>query len=73
MTTWKEGEDTTNKMLNMQVKETRRRDTPKRWLHNITDDMEEYNMKGDMAQNRTVCHMRTNARPVRSQTKEAYM
>ena len=66
MTTWKEGEDTTNKMLNMQVKETRRRDTPKRWLHNITDDMEEYNklMKGGMAQNRT------DARPIRLQTME---
>ena len=39
----KEGEDTSNKLLDMQVQGKRRRGRPKkRWLDNIRDDMKEY-------------------------------
>ena len=50
----KEGEDTTKKMLNMQVQGKRRRGRPKkRWLDNISDDMKEYKMTEDVVQNQT--------------------
>ena len=40
----KEGEDTTKKMLTMQVQCKRRRERPKkRWLYNIREDMKESN------------------------------
>ena len=62
----KEGrEDTTKKMLNMQVQGKRRRGRPKkRWLDNIGEDMKEYKMTEDMAQDRSVWRMKTTAGPL---------
>ena len=61
----KEGEDTTKKMLNMQVQGNRRRGRPKkRWLDNIREDMKEYKMTEDMAQNRNVWHVKIKAGPL---------
>ena len=61
----KEGEDTTKKMLNMQVQGKRRRGRPKkRWLDNIREDMKEYKMTEDMAQDRSVWRMKTKAGPL---------
>ena len=46
----KEGEDTTNNMLNMQVQGKRIRGRPKkRWLDNSREDMKAYKMTDDMA------------------------
>ena len=51
----KEGEDTPKKMLNMQVRGKRRRGRPKkRWWDNIREDMKEYKMTEDMAENGSV-------------------
>ena len=48
----KEGDDTTKKMINIKVKGKRSSGRPKkRWLDNIRDDMNEYNMTEEMAQN----------------------
>ena len=61
----KEGEDTTKKMLNMQVQGKRRKGRPKkRWLDNIREDMKEYKMTEDMAQNRSVWHVKLKADPL---------
>ena len=61
----KEGEDTTKKMLNMQVQGKRIRGRPKkRWLDNIREDMKEYNMTEDMAQDRSVWRMKTKPGPL---------
>ena len=58
----KEGEDTTKKMLNMQVQGKRRMGWPKkRWLDNIREDMKEYKMTEDMPQNRNVRHVKIKA------------
>ena len=59
----KEGEDTTKNMIttSMQVQGKRRRGRPKkRWPDNTREDMEEYNMTEEMAENRSVSHMKTN-------------
>ena len=49
-------------MLNMRVQGKRRRGRPKkRWLGNIRDDMKDYKMTENMAQNRSVFHMKTKA------------
>ena len=56
---------TTNKLLNMRVHGKRRMMRPKtRWLDNIQDDMNNYNMTDEMALNRSVRHMKTNAGPL---------
>ena len=61
----KEGEDTTKKMLNMQVQGKRRRRRPMNiWLDNIREDMKEYNMTEDMAQNRSVWHVKIKVGPL---------
>ena len=62
----KEGEDTTKKMLNIQVQGKRRRGRPKkRWLDNIREDMKkEYKVTADMAQNRSVWHVKIKAGPL---------
>ena len=61
----KEGEDTTKKMLDMQVQGKRRRGRPKkRWLDNIREDRKEYKMTEDMAQNRSVWHVKIKAGPL---------
>ena len=36
----------------------------KRWQDNIRDDMKEYNVTGDMTQNRNVWHIKTQAGPL---------
>ena len=42
-----------------------RRGRPKkRWLNNIRDDMKEYHTTKEMAQNRSVWHMKTKADPL---------
>ena len=52
-------------MLNMQVPGKRRRGRPtNRWLGNIRDDMKEYKMTKDMAQNPSVWHMKTKVGPL---------
>ena len=58
-----EEEDTTKKMSNMQVHGKGRRGGNKRWLHYIRDDMKEYSMTEDIAQNRGVWHMMTKGGP----------
>ena len=58
-------EDTTTKMFNMQVQGKRRSGRPeKRWLHTIGDDMNEYKMTKDMANNRIAWHVDTKAGPL---------
>ena len=59
----KEGEDTTKKMINMQVPVKRRTGGP-RTLDNIRDVMKEYNMTEDIVHNRGVWHMKTKADPL---------
>ena len=50
----KEGEDTTKKMITMQVHRKRIRGMPKKkMLDNIREDMKEYNMSEAMAENRS--------------------
>ena len=39
----------------------RRREAQKRWLDYITEDMKEYNMTEEMAENRSVWHMQIKA------------
>ena len=46
-------------MLNLQVHGKR-----KRWKDNIGEDMKEYNMTEEMAENRSVWHMTTKAGPL---------
>ena len=54
----KEGEDTTKKMITVPGK--RRRGRPKkRWLDNINEDMKEYNMTEDVAENLCVWHLKS--------------
>ena len=49
----------------MQVQGKRRKGRPKkRWLDNISDDMKEYKMTKDMAQNRRVWHTKTKGRTI---------
>ena len=53
--------ETTNKMITMQVQGKRIKGRPKkRWLDNTREDMEEYNMTEEMAENRSVSHMKTH-------------
>ena len=60
-----EGDDTTKNMLNMQVQAKRRRGRPnKRCLHNIREDMKEYEMTEGLAQNGSVLRMKTKAGPL---------
>ena len=48
-------------MITIQVQGKRRGGRPKkRWPDNISEDMEEYNMTEEMAENRSVLHMKTN-------------
>ena len=52
------------KMLHMHLQgKLRRRRPNKRWLDNNRDDMKEYEMTKDMAQARSVWHMKTRAGP----------
>ena len=61
----KEGEDTTKKMITMQVQVKRRRGRHKKqWLDDIREDMTVYNMTEEMAENRSECHMKTKAGPL---------
>ena len=61
----KEGEDTTKKMLNMQVQGKRRRGRPtKIWLDNSREDMKEYKMTEYIAHNRSVWHVEIKAGPL---------
>ena len=65
-------EETTKKMLNIQVQGKRRRGMPKKgWIDNIRDDMKEYNMTEEMAQDRSVWHMKTKAGPLLLYMEEA--
>ena len=58
----KEGtEDATKKMLNMQVHGKRRRGGSRK---DSWDDMNEYKMTKDMAQNQSVWHMKIKAGPL---------
>ena len=52
-------EDTTKNMLDMKVQGKGR--PKKRWQDNMRDDMKEYQLSEDMAQNRSVWHMKTKA------------
>ena len=45
-------------------KEKKGRPKKERWLDNFRDDMKEYKMTKDMAQNRRVWHMKTKAGPL---------
>ena len=49
----------------------KRRRPKKKWLDKIKEDTKEYNMIEEMAENRSVCHMKI--RPANYYMEEAYM
>ena len=61
----KEGDDTTKKRITVRVQGRRRTGRPKkRWLGNIREEMKECNMTEEMADNRSVRHMKVKTGPL---------